>query len=487
MLTGLLVVFPLLAALLLLFTRGKAARNFALLLSAAEFALALAAYFQFRHNPDAANLVLNCNWIPSLNVKFAVAMDGMDLLLVLLTTLLVPVIILSSFKNDYESPHSFYSLILLMQSALVGVFVAKDGFLFYVFWELALIPIYFICLRWGGENRGKITFKFFVYTLFGSLFMLLGFIFLYRYSYMATGARSWALQDLIASGRSLSESQQSFVFWCFFIAFAIKLPVFPFHTWQPDTYVTAPTQGTMLLSGIMLKMGTFGLMRWLLPVVPLGIAKWGDTAVLLSVIGIIYASCIAIVQKDYKRLIAYSSVAHVGLIAAGIFSMNQQGLQGALVQMVAHGVNVVALFLIADILLRHSGTRQISELGGIRNVDPVFAVLFLIVLLGSVALPLTNGFIGEFLLLTGLFSYSKVLAAFAGLGVILGAVYMLRSYQGIMLGESNSLTAKFAAVSGSDKAILILMVVLIIAMGVYPKPLNDLAEPAVNALMSGLK
>ncbi len=487
MLTGLLIIFPLVAALLVFLTKGNTSRNAALGLSVVEFILSLFAFFQFRHNPDTPELVLNCTWIESLSIRFAVAIDGMSLLMVLLTTFLVPLIILSSYKNDYQKPNSFYGLILLMQMALVGVFVANDGFLFYVFWELALIPIYFICLLWGGEDRGRITFKFFVYTLAGSLFMLLGLVYLYQHTGYETGIKSWAIADLYAAGKTLSLAQQSFVFWSIFAAFAIKMPIFPFHTWQPDTYVTAPTQGTMLLSGIMLKMGTFGLIKWLMPIVPLALAKWGNTAMVLSVFGIVYASCIAIVQKDYKRLIAYSSIAHVGLIAAGILAFNQQGVQGALIQMLGHGVNVVGLFLIADILLRHTGTRNIEDLGGIRNVNPQFAVLFLIILLGAVALPLTNGFIGEFLLLSGVYQFGPYTAAFAGLSVILGAVYMLRSYQGIMLGEVKSTTTGFGELAKSDKAVLIIVCAAVIAFGVYPKPLNDLAEPAVKALLQSVK
>jgi NADH-quinone oxidoreductase subunit M len=265
------------------------------------------------------------------------------------------------------------------------------------------------------------------------------------------------------------------------------MPIFPLHTWQPDTYVTAPTQGTMLLSGIMLKMGTFGLIKWLLPIAPLALAKWGGVAMGFAVVGIIYASCIAIVQKDYKRLIAYSSIAHVGLIAAGILSANQQGVQGAVIQMLSHGINVVGLFLIADILIRHTGTRDIDKLGGIRSMNGQFGVLFLIILLGSVALPLTNGFVGEFLLISGVFQYSAWLAAFAGLTVILGAVYMLRSYQAIMLGEKKANEVTFGSLADTDKAVLMIICLAVIAFGVYPKPLNDLAEPAVKALLMNLK
>lgn len=487
MLTGLLIILPLVASLLVFLTKGNTARTLAMAAAVAEFALSIFVYFQFKHNPSLNTLSLNCTWVESMGIKFAVGLDGISLLMVLLTTFLVPLIILSSYQNNYDRPNSFYGLILLMQMALVGVFTANDGFLFYVFWELALIPIYFICLLWGGENRGQITFKFFIYTLFGSLFMLIGLIYLYNHTGYGSGIKSWAVNDLYNAGRSLNVDQQSAVFWMIFLAFAIKMPIFPLHTWQPDTYVTAPTQGTMLLSGIMLKMGTFGVIKWLLPIAPLALAKWGGTAILLSSIGIVYASCIAIVQKDYKRLIAYSSIAHVGLISAGILSANQQGVQGAIIQMLSHGVNVVGLFLIADILLRHTGTRDIDKLGGIRNMNGQFSVLFLIILLGSVALPLTNGFIGEFLLINGVYQYSAGMAAFAGLSVILGAVYMLRSYQKIMLGDKAVGGIEFGSLATSDKAVLITVCVVIIAFGVYPKPLNDLAEPAVKALLSTLK
>ncbi len=486
MLAILLIAFPLLAAFMVFSVKGNTARNLALGASVIEFIIALAAFICYKNNPACHMLHFSHTWVQSLGISFSVDLDSISLLLVLLTTFLVPLIILSSYKTEYQNSHTFYGLILLMQMALVGVFMANDGFLFYVFWELALIPIYFICLLWGGENRGQITLKFFIYTLLGSLFMLVGLIYLYNHT-GAGGLKSWTIQDLYTAGRSLTENQQGAVFWLIFIAFAIKMPVFPFHTWQPDTYVNAPTQGTMLLSGIMLKMGTFGLIKWLLPIVPLGLAKWGNTAMMLSVIGIVYASCIAIVQKDYKRLIAYSSIAHVGLISAGILSATQQGIQGAVMQMLSHGVNVVGLFLIADILLRHTGTREIDKLGGIRGMNGNFAILFLIILLGSVALPLTNGFVGEFLLLSGVYQYGSMFAAFAGLSVILGAVYMLRSYQQIMLGEKSDNRIAFGPLASTDKIVLIVVCIVVVVFGVYPKPLNDLAEEGVKAIMLNLK
>lgn len=486
MLAVLLIGFPLLAGLFVFFTKGTTARNIALTASVIEFVISLLTLNQFKLNPASSLLHVDAVWVQSLGIHFSASVNGLSILLILLTTFLVPLIILTSFKTNYSNSHNFYGLMLIMQMALVGVFMAEDGFLFYVFWELALIPIYFICLLWGGENRGVITFKFFVYTLFGSLFMLIGFIYLYNHT-NENGLKSWAIQDLYNAGKSLNQSQQGILFWLIFIAFAIKMPIFPFHTWQPDTYVNAPTQGTMLLSGIMLKMGTFGMIKWLLPIVPLGIEKWGGTAIGLSVFGIVYASCIAIVQKDYKRLIAYSSIAHVGLISAGILSANQQGIQGALMQMLAHGVSVVGLFFIAEILLQHTGTREVHKLGGIRSMNGNFAVLFLIIVLGAVALPLTNGFVGEFLLINGVYQYSATIAAFAGLTIILGAVYMLRSYQHIMLGEKTNSNVVFGALAKNEKLVLIIVCIVIIGFGIYPKPLNDIAEEATRTVLTLIK
>ncbi len=406
-------------------------------------------------------------------------MDGISLLLILLTTVLVPLIILSTFRKDFGNNPLLYFLILTMESALIGVFTARDAFLFYIFWELALIPIYFICLIWGGENRGKITFKFFIYTLGGSLFMLLGIIYLYLQT-----PGSFDIDIFYQVGPSLSAKTQSIIFWALFIAFAIKMPIFPFHTWQPDTYTNSPTPGTMLLSGIMLKMGIYGVIRWLLPVVPVGFNEWNNLIVILSVIGIIYASVIALFQKDLKRMIAYVSIAHVGLIAAGIFSSTEEGLQGAIIQMLAHGVNVVGLFFILEIIYSRTNTLHIPSLGGIRGVAPGFSIFFIIILMSSVALPLTAGFIGEFLLFVGLFNYNAILAGFAGLTIIFGAVYMLASYQKVMLGETREVTANFKDLFLSEKAVLIPIVIIIFIIGLYPNPLLKISEPAIKNLLN---
>jgi NADH-quinone oxidoreductase subunit M len=474
---ALLIFFPFVAAIAVLLA-GNNARQVALGSAVIEFVATVWIMIQFNAEGGTQFLV-DYSWVPSLGIHFKVGMDGISLLLVLLTNFLTPIIILSSFNREYKNPRLFYSLILLMQMALVGVFVALDGFLFYIFWELALIPIYLICLLWGGADRVRITIKFFIYTLFGSLLMLVGLIYLYL---QTPGAHTFDINAFYSL--NLTAQEQTWLFWAFFLAFAIKMPVFPFHTWQPDTYTDSPTPGTMLLAGIMLKMGIYGVIRWLLPVVPQGVAEWGTTAMIISIIGIVYASCIAMVQKDFKRLIAYSSIAHVGLIAAGIFSLTLQGLQGGMIQMLSHGINVVGMLFIADIILSRMNTRNMTELGGIRNVAPQFGTYFIIVLLATVALPLTNGFIGEFLLIAGVYQYNAYMAGVAGLTIILGAVYMLVSYQKISLGEKNILTEKFVDLNRNEKLVLIPLIVMIFWIGIYPKPFLDIAEPSIKTLQT---
>jgi NADH-quinone oxidoreductase subunit M len=480
MLTTLLIFWPLLAALVILVLDAKLAKVIALSASLVELIICAVVVSQFEPTSEK-QFVVNFPWVASLGINFYAGIDGISLLLVLLTSLLTPLIVLSSFKNNYEKPRSFYSLILFMQMALVGVFVALDGFLFYIFWEMALIPIYFICLRWGGINRGAVTLKFFIYTLAGSLVMLAGLLYLY---YQTPGEHTFSIEALYAAGQSLPTREQGFIFWAMFLAFAIKMPVFPFHTWQPDTYHTAPTQGTMLLSGIMLKMGIYGVIRWLLPVVPHGVNEWASTAIILSVIGIVYASCLAIVQKDLKRLIAYSSIAHVGLIAAGIFTLNKIGIQGAMIQMVSHGIVIVGLFYIIDIIFSRTTSQEMASLGGIRISAPLLTTVFVVIMLGSVALPLTSGFVGEFLLINAVFQFNQVIGAVAGLTMILGAVYMLRGFQQTMLGENNVRTKNFIDLGTNEKIVLYPIAALVILIGIYPAPLLKISEAAVDNLWS---
>jgi len=480
MLTALLILLPLLASIAIVALKPSMAKFLAFATSFLVLVISVVAAFHFDKHITDSQFSIDLPWITSLGINFSVGIDGISMLLVLLTTLLMPGIILSSL-NDASKPPSFYSLILLMQSALIGVFTARDGFLFYLFWEIALIPVYFICLVWGGENRGRITLKFFIYTLTGSLFMLVALIYLY---YQTPGSHTFAIQSLYRAGHGLGESQQVFVFIALFLAFAIKMPVFPFHTWQPDTYTVAPVQGTMLLSAIMLKMGIYGVIRWLIPVVPVAVILWGPVALILSVIGIVYASCIAIVQKDFKRLIAYSSIAHVGLISAGLFTLSVVGMQGAMIQMLSHGIVVFAMFYIVEIVFQRTKTRDLSQLGGIRNVAPLLASVFVVVMLGSVALPLTSGFVGEFLLINSLVHYQLWIGAVAGLTIILGAVYMLRTFQKSMSGETNGVTALLTDLNYHERLVLYPIVILIIIIGIYPGPLLGISEAAVTNLLS---
>jgi NADH-quinone oxidoreductase subunit M len=478
MITAILLFLPLIASLLLLTLKGEQVKKVALGFTLIELALAIITAVKFI--PDASTqFLVNVPWVSSLGIHFKIGIDGISLMMVLLTTLLFPLIILSTFKHDYKNPSVFYALMLLMQTGLLGVFVSLDAFLFYVAWEVALIPVYFLAAIWGGENRIKVTLKFFIYTILGSFFMLVGIIYLY----LQTPGDQHSFDINAFYSLNLDQQTQAWVFWMFFIAFAIKIPIFPFHTWQPDTYTESPAPATMLLSGIMLKMGIYGIIRWILPVVPMGAHDWSCEIIILSIIGIVYASVIAFTQKDVKRLIAYSSIAHVGLITAGVFTMNTQAMQGAMIQMLNHGINVVGLFFIISIIEQRTRTREIAALGGIVNYAPVFAICFTVIMMGSVALPLTNGFIGEFLLLVGIFNYNLWASVFAGLTIILGAVYMLRMYQKVMLGESNQITSAFTDIKGSEKIVLYTIVVLVIAIGVYPKPLMHLSEAAVANLL----
>lgn len=413
------------------------------------------------------------------------------MLLLLLTNILVPLIILSSFNENKGYSNNFYALILLMQFGLVGVFTALDGLLFYAFWEITLIPIWFIAGLWGdNEKRIKTTTKFFVYTFVGSLFMFIGLIYVYN------NAASFELTDLYNA--SLNGTQQFFVFWLIFLAFAVKLPIFPLHNWQADTYTYSPTQGTMLLSGIMLKMAIYGVLRYLLPIAPEALlGTSGQVVMILSIIGVVYGALIAIVNTDIKRIIAYSSLSHVGLMVAGIFAsaiitakggFSIEGAQGALVQTFAHGINIVGLFYCADILIKRFKTRDIREMGGYAKVAPKFATLFMIILLGSMAVPLTNGFIGEFILLKSIFDYDKVVAVFAGLTVILCAVYLLRLYGKAMFGAGDDkVLATLKDISAVEFTVLATLAVFVIVLGVYPSCIIEMVNSSLKFIYSSIK
>lgn len=483
MLTIALIAVPLFMSGLIFFLGQKLAKQLALLTSLIQLGLTIFAAVQIKYNALPL-LTFQENWIGPLGIQFSFSLDGISIVLALLVAITAPLIVYSSFGRNVKSPHIFYGLIWLMIGAMMGAFAAGDAFIFYLFYEIALIPIYFLILIWGsGDDRPKVTMKFFVYTMFGSLFMLAALL----YVYVHTTPKSFGFEAMYQAGQSLSVLEQGLVFAGIFLAFAVKMPIFPFHTWQPSTYKAAPTTGTMLLAAIMLKMATFGLIRLVIPMVPDGLIEYGNWALVISVIGIVYASLLAMAQKQFKLLIAYSSVAHVGLISAGILSMNSEAIQGGLFEMLSHGILAVGLFFVYDIIESRLGHDNMDKMGGIRAVAPTFAFLYFVIVMGSVALPFTSGFVGEFLLLLGLSQYSLWLTIFGGLTVVLGAVYMLRSFQQMMLGSANANTNQFAALTRNEISILSIIVVLIIVLGVYPHPIMDLSNKAVESLLANIR
>lgn len=478
MLTLALIALPAAFAIAIFLLGAKFSRQMALFASTLLLILAACGYFLIRSG-QAELLHFDQSWVGPLGLRFAFSLDGISIVLVLLTAICTPLIVYSTRQREITNPHLFYGLTLLMISAMLGAFTAADGLIFYIFYEIALLPIYFIILTWGGENKVRITLKFFLYTLFGSLFMLLALLYVYHH----TPTGSFAFADLYKAGRALPAVEQGLVFAGLFIAFAVKMPVFPFHTWQPSTYRTAPTAGTMLLAALMLKMATYGLVRIAVPMLPDGIMEYGNWAIILSITSVIYASMMALVQKNYKLLIAYSSIAHVGLISAGVLTGTDTALAGGVFEMFSHGILAIGLFFMVDILETRMGTDEIARMGGIREVNPRLAFLFFAIVMGSVALPFTSGFVGEYLLIQGLATTQIWFAVFGGLTVILGAVYMLRAFQAMMLGEAHVHTRNFAALNPRETILLSIVVIIVIAAGIYPDPLLRIQEAAIHNLI----
>ena len=479
MMVLLLILIPLIGGLISFFLKDqKLVKGWALLVSVATLAVSIVALT----TKATQNLSFSGQWMGNLGSSFAIRLDGMSQLLCLLTGVAYPLIFIATWKTNYKNAHNFFALMLLTQAGLMGVFTAMDALLFYFFWELALIPVYFLCSQWGGERRIQVTFKFFIYTFSGSVLMLIGLLFLY----FQTPDRSFAIQSFY--NLSLESSTQSWLFWLMFVAFAVKMPIFPFHTWQPDTYEQSPTATTMVLSGIMVKMGVFGLIRWVLPIVPTAAWAWGDVVMSLAVIGIIYASIIAIQQDDLKRLIAYSSIAHIGLMAAAIFAEHKTGLQGVMIQMFNHGINIIGLWIVVELIEHQFGTRKLSELGGIAQKAPALTTLLVIIALANISLPLTNAFVGEFMMFAGIFGstvtkYNIVFAVLAGLSVILGAVYTLNMIQKVFYGNTNTLTATARDIFINEKLVLGMIVIMILVLGVYPQPLLNVTNGFVDSIL----
>ncbi len=460
-----LILIPLLTGLAAFFFRNdKAVRSWTLFSSVLTLVVSVLGLTLLK---EEKYLQHQAEWLQTLGSSFSVKLDGMGQLLCLLNAIAYPLVVLSTWNSSYKKSHNFFALMLLAQAGMMGVFVAMDALLFYFFWELALIPMYFLCSQWGGEKRIAVTFKFFIYTFIGSLLMLIGILYVYN----NTENHSFAIESFYNA--ALAKKEQAWVFWLFFAAFAIKMPVFPFHTWQPDTYEQAPTATTMILSGVMVKMGVLGLLRWLFPVLPLASFQWGDFITSASLIGVIYASLIAIQQNDLKRLVAYSSIAHIGLMCAAAFSQNASGLQGLMIQLFNHGINIIGLWIVVELIERQFGTRKISDLGGLAQKAPAMAILLVIVALANIAIPLTNAFPGEFLMFNGIFSsqtkYNMWFIVMAGLGIILGAVYTLNMIRKVFYGPTNELTAATRDIQWNEKLALGIIVIIIFWFGVYPQ------------------
>lgn len=468
-----ILILLLFGAVATYFAGDKLAKTVALLFSVASLVASLFVLNQYNHGINSDFIA---NWISSPNLYIALKADGLSLAMLILTTALTSIIIFSSFGNEYKNSKSFYALVLFMSFAMVGTFLSVDAFLYYIFWELSLIPIYFITLIWGNgdaEDRKKAVIKFFIYTLAGSLFMLVAFMYLFQ------KAGSLMIGDLYAV--RLSQSEQVWISLALFLAYAIKIPIIPFHTWQANVYQKAPTVGTMLLSGIMLKMGLYSLIRWQLPIAPMAAKMYLDIFIGLSIAGVVYGSIVALKQKNIKKLLAYSSLAHVGLIAAGAYTLTLDGLRGAVLQMIAHGFVVVGLFFAAEIIERRFKTQEISEMGGIRIQDNKFASMFMIVMLASVALPGTFNFVGEFTLLYSLSNVNIWFAVIAGTTIILGAVYMLKMFQHVMLGEAN--TNVFQSITLNEIIIFVIIIAFLLFFGMFPKPIIELISPSLQEIM----
>jgi NADH-quinone oxidoreductase subunit M len=417
-------------------------------------------------------LVYDPELVTSFGMTFKMGYDGMGLFMVLLTNALVPIILLSNLNRSVANERGFNAMVLLMQFALVGVFTALDGILFYVFWELTLVPIFLIALWYGATDSKKSLIKFFIYTFVGSLAMLLSLMAL------GTQAADFSHESLVAV--QLTAKSACWIMGGFFLAFAIKIPLFPFHTWQPATYTNAPMAGTMLLSGLMLKMALFGMIRWMIPLAPEALFEMQFLVITLGLIGIVYAAIIAIKQNDIKRIFAFASISHVGLIAAGIMLFDTATLSAAFVQMLNHSLVAVGLFLAAGILEDRFGSRDITQMGGVAKVAPRFAFWFAVIAFASVSVPFTSGFIGEFLLLKGLYNYNWVVGLIAGTTLVFGAVYTFRAYQVSMNGAGT--THPFKDLSWNETAAFFLITILIVFFGVYPQAIINFVGPSLENL-----
>jgi len=483
-----LIVLPIAGALLLLFVRdteqnAPIVRNIALIVSVLVFAETLLLWSRF--NPATADFqfIERHDWIPLFGISYFIGVDGISLFLLVLTGFLTPLALLGSWESVHQKTRAFCMFVLLLEAAMIGVFVSLDLFLFYVFWDAMLVPMYFLIGIWGYDRRIYAAVKFILYTMAGSVLMLLAILGLAVLHYTQVGSYSFDLLRMYQL--QIPEQLQFWFFLAFTLAFAIKVPLFPFHTWLPDAHVEAPTAGSVILAGVLLKMGTYGLVRFAFPLFPAAAAYFAPMLGVLAVVGIIYGALVAMVQPDMKKLVAYSSVSHLGFVVLGIAAMNTQGVQGAVYQMLNHGVSTGGLFLIVGMLSDRRHTRLIAEYGGLKRVVPHLVAAFLIVTLSSIGLPGLNGFIGEFLILLGAFRADPKLAAFAATGVILSATYMLWMFQRVNYGEvTNAKNADLPDLKPRERLVIVPILAMTILMGVLPNLFLRPMEPSVERVLS---
>ena len=484
-LLSLILFTPLVGAGVLLFVNKQShdtIRWVANLFAGLGFVVSLPLWFRYDSgNPDW-QFVERMDWIPSIGAEYFLGVDGFSALLVLLTTMMGVIGVLSSWTGITTRVKEYYVFLLMLQTGMIGAFVSLDFLLFFLFWEVMLVPMYFLIGIWGSDNRLYSAIKFFLYTLVGSVVMLLGILAVYFEHWEATGVQTFDITRF--HELSMPFDLQWWVFLAFFLGFAIKVPMFPFHTWLPDAHTDAPTAGSVILAAVLLKMGTYGFIRFSLPILPDATEAAVWWVVGLSIIGIIYGALVAMAQRDWKRLVAYSSVSHMGMVMIGMFALTPVGITGSIVQQLNHGISTGALFLIVGIVYERRHTREISEYGGLSKIMPVYATVFLIMTMSSIGLPTLNGFIGEILILQGVFVVDKLWAAVAAAGIVLGAAYMLRLYQRTMFGDvTNPKNEGLADLSLREFATFAPLLVLAVWIGLYPKPFLDRLATSVDRVM----
>ncbi len=480
---------PMLGAILLMFVPKENRRTFelgALAFAMADFALSVPLWFQYDRGSAAVQWVTRLDWIPSIGVQFNIGMDGISLVLFLLTTFIGFIAVWCSFSAITERHKEYYIWLLVMQFTMMGVFISQDMFLFYLFWELMLVPMYFLIAIWGGPQKLYAAIKLFLYTLAGSVLMLVAILAIYFLQHKTHGTYNFSIESFQAMAPVIAQQSKNFqilLALAFFIGFAIKVPMFPFHTWLPDAHVQAPTAGSVILAGVLLKMGTYGFVRFLLPIAPDATKQLMPWFLALTLIGIIYGALVAMIQKDMKKLVAYSSVSHLGLCMLGIFALNPNGILGGMFQMINHGISTSALFLLVGIVYERRHTRMIADFGGLSKSMPVYATIFMIMTMSSIGLPGLNGFIGEFAILQGAFQARPWWAIAATSGIILGAAYMLWLFQRVMFGPLSHANEQMKDLNAREIGYFAPLLVVAFWIGLYPKPVIQILEKPIEKLV----